>query len=119
MPKLGEDSTRKIICFQLLEKVGGLHRLLRGNRRMTLRIERISDDQKSIFRLSGRIESEHLVELRAEIEGMGAGTVLDLEHVTLVDVEGVRLLSDCEFRGVELVHCSPYIREWIARERNL
>jgi hypothetical protein len=96
-----------------------LHSVLRGSGRMTLRIERMADGRRSIFRLSGRIGSEHLVELKAEIEGMGAGTVLDLEHVTLVDVEGVRLLSDCEFRGIELVHCSPYIREWIARERNL
>ena len=57
------------------------------------------------------------MELKAEIEGLGSGTVLDMEHVTLVDVEGVRFLSDCEARGIELVHCSPYIREWIARER--
>jgi hypothetical protein len=86
---------------------------------MTLRIERISDGRKSILGLSGRIGSEHLVELKAEIESLGAETVLDLEHVTLVDVEAVRFLSDCEFRKIELVHCSPYIREWIARERNL
>ena len=86
---------------------------------MTLRIERISDGRKYTFRLSGRIGSDHLVDLKAEIEGMGTGTVLDLEHVTLVDLESVRFLSDCEFRGIALVHCSPYIREWIARERNL
>jgi hypothetical protein len=84
---------------------------------MTLRIEKISDGGKAIFRVSGRIELEHLVELKAEIDGLGAGTALDLEHVTLVDVEGVRFLSDCEFRGIELVRCSQYIREWIARER--
>jgi hypothetical protein len=59
------------------------------------------------------------VELKAEIDGLGAGTAVDLEHVTLVDVEAVRFLSDCESRGIELVHCSPYIREWIARERIL
>ena len=96
-----------------------MHRILRGNQRMTLRIEKISDGRRSVFRLSGRIELEHLVELKAEIEGKRAGAVLDLEHVTLVDVEGVRFLSDCELRGIELVHCSPYIREWIVRERNL
>ena len=84
---------------------------------MTLRIERISEDGKTIFRVSGRIRLEHLVELKAEMDGMGAGTVLDLEHVMLVDVEGVRFLSDCEFRGIELVRCLQYIREWIARER--
>ena len=84
---------------------------------MTLRIERVSEGGKTIFRVSGRIALEHLVELKTEIDGTGAGTVLDLEHVTLVDVEGVRFLSDCEFRGIELVRCSQYIREWIARER--
>jgi len=84
---------------------------------MTLRIEKISDGGKAIFRVSGRIGSEHLMELQAEIDGLGTGTALDLEHVTLVDVEGVRFLSDCEFRGIELVRCSQYIREWIARER--
>jgi hypothetical protein len=60
---------------------------------------------------------EHLTELQHEVEGLGAGTVLDLEHVMLVDLEGIGFLSQCEACGIELVHCSPYIREWIARER--
>jgi hypothetical protein len=85
---------------------------------MTLRIEKVSGGGKTTLRVSGRISLEHLVELKAEVEGMGAGTVLDLEHVTLVDVEGVRFLSDCDARGIELAHCSPYIREWIVRERH-
>jgi hypothetical protein len=84
---------------------------------MTLRIERISGGGKTTLRVSGRIAQEHLEELQAEVEGLGAGTALDLEHVTLVDVEGVRFLGECEARGIELLHCSPYIREWIARER--
>jgi hypothetical protein len=84
---------------------------------MTLRIERISGSGKITLCVSGRIAEEHLVELAAEVEGLGAGTVLDLEHITLVDVEGVRFLGECEARGIELLHCSPYIREWIARER--
>ena len=84
---------------------------------MTLRIERISGGGKTTLRVSGRIAQEYLVELQAEVEGFGAGAVLDLEHVTLVDVEGVRFLGGCEARGIELLRCSPYIREWIARER--
>lgn len=90
---------------------------LHGNGRMTLRIERTFEGDKNTFRVSGRIGLDHLDELRSQTAGMGAGTVLDLEHVTLVDVEGVGFLSECEARGIELVHCSPYIREWIARER--
>ena len=57
------------------------------------------------------------MELKEEIGGLEPGAVLDLEHLTLVDVEGVRFLSECEAGGLELEHCSPYIREWIARER--
>jgi anti-anti-sigma regulatory factor len=84
---------------------------------MTLRIERAFDGGKTILRVSGRIGAEHLVELKSQTEDMGPGTVLDLEHVTLVDVEGVGFLNSCEARGIELLHCSPYIREWISRER--
>jgi hypothetical protein len=49
--------------------------------------------------------------------GHTEGIVLDLEEVTLVDAEVVRFLGICEAKGVELVHCSPYIREWVFRER--
>jgi hypothetical protein len=42
---------------------------------------------------------------------------MDLGEVTLVDVEVVRFLSECEGGGVILVHCPPYVREWILRER--
>jgi hypothetical protein len=42
---------------------------------------------------------------------------LDLEEVDLVDVEAVRFLNVCEERGVSVLQCSPYIREWMLRER--
>ena len=42
---------------------------------------------------------------------------MDLDEVTLVDVEVVRFLSECEDRGIVLVPCPPYVREWILRER--
>jgi hypothetical protein len=42
--------------------------------------------------------------------------VLDLDQVTLVDVEVVRFLKAAEREGVELRNCPPFIREWIARE---
>lgn len=51
------------------------------------------------------------------MDGHTAGIVLDLEEVRLVDVEVVRFLGMCEAKGVELVHCSPYIREWVFREQ--
>jgi hypothetical protein len=42
---------------------------------------------------------------------------LDLKEVTVVDVEVVRFLGECKADGVKIVHCSQYIRKWMARER--
>ena len=87
---------------------------------MTLRIEEGSDGHRTILRLSGRIQSDHLEELTAHIRRngrTGPAIVLDLEDVTLVDVPAVRFLSFCEAEGIELLHCAPYIRQWMSRER--
>ena len=85
---------------------------------MTLRIEKDSDGQQTTIRLIGHMQSEHLEELKAQMKGSGSGIVLDLEEVTLVDVEIVRFLGTCEARGATLLNCSPYIRDWIGKERD-
>jgi hypothetical protein len=36
--------------------------------------------------------------------------------VTLVDVGVVRFLLVCEQSRMELLHCSPYIRQWMVTE---
>jgi anti-anti-sigma regulatory factor len=87
-------------------------------RSMTLKIARESDDQRTTLRLSGRIQSANVDEIREQMEGNGETIVLDLEEVTLVDVDVVRFLSRCEAEGVELANCSPYIRDWIFWERS-
>ena len=84
---------------------------------MTLKIERDFDGRKTVVRLSGRLQSEHLDELMTQIDGDQSRIALDLDGVTLVDVEVVRFLSACENGGIELIHCWPYIREWIIREK--
>jgi anti-anti-sigma regulatory factor len=85
---------------------------------MTLKIERDSDgDDNTIIRLIGRVESGVLEDLKTQIEGHGPKIRLDLEEVTLVDVQVVRFLGQCEARGIKLLRCLPYIREWILRER--
>jgi hypothetical protein len=40
-----------------------------------------------------------------------------LKEVTVVDVDVVRFLGECKADGVKIVHCSPYIQKWMARER--
>jgi anti-anti-sigma regulatory factor len=84
---------------------------------MTCKIERQVDKHHTSLRLIGHLQAEHLEALKAHMEGNGPRTVLDLDEVTLVDVEGVRFLGTCEQEGTELLHCPPYIREWISREQ--
>jgi anti-anti-sigma regulatory factor len=83
---------------------------------MTLRIEKAAARHKTIIRLSGRLQSEHLDELQMQVDGGKSPIALDLEGVTLVDIEIVRFLNACEKSDVELLHCWPYIREWMIRE---
>jgi len=85
---------------------------------MTLKIEKDSDGRKTVIRLSGRLRSEHLAQLKTQMDGDQSRIALDLDGVTLVNVEAVRFLNTCEKSGTELLHCWPYIREWIIRERD-
>jgi hypothetical protein len=80
---------------------------------MTLKIERFL----ARVRLSGELRSEHLAQVKNELRKCGKSAVLDLEEVNLADFEGVRFLNRCEAKGVSVVHCWPYIREWMSRER--
>jgi hypothetical protein len=84
---------------------------------MMLRIERTLARGRAVVRLIGRLQGDYLAEVKAEIESSEPRPALDLQEVTLVDVEAVRFLVACENRGVDLLHCSPYIRRWVARER--
>jgi hypothetical protein len=102
-----------VLIFSALHVERRVHR----QNAMALKIVRRSDGARTIFKISGRIRSGDLEELRGQMGGHAAGIVLDLEEVTLVDVEVVRFLGMCEAKGVDLVHCPPYIREWVFREQ--
>jgi anti-anti-sigma regulatory factor len=84
---------------------------------MTVRIERETSRLKTMIRVSGRLQSTHLDELKTQLESAQSRIVLDLNGVTLVDVETVRFLNACEQEGIEFLHCWPYIREWMVREK--
>ena len=84
---------------------------------MVLRIERVSHGQVVALRLSGRLRSEHVEQLKTQINASSQKVVLDLDEVRLVDRDVVRFLQTCEANGIELSHCPRYIREWIDREK--
>jgi hypothetical protein len=83
---------------------------------MTLRLVADVHDQGTTIRLVGRMRAEHVEHLRVEIAASRPPTALDLDELTLADVEVVRLLVTLEREGTVLRHCAPFIREWMARE---
>ena len=82
-----------------------------------LRIEKDSTGCVARLLLSGRIQSDRIDCIRSVMDDGCKSKMLDLSDVTLVDVEVIHFLIRCEDQGIELAHCPPYIREWIARER--
>jgi hypothetical protein len=84
---------------------------------MTLKISQVAGKRGTWICLSGQLRSEHLDQLKSEVERGGPPVTLDLEELDLVDIEGVRFLNACESVGVSILHCSPYIREWMLQER--
>jgi hypothetical protein len=83
---------------------------------MTLKLERSLEGDRITIRLIGRVQSAHLDEISDQMARAGSEVGLDLEDVTIVDVEVVRFLGTCERNGNPLLHCPPYVREWISRE---
>jgi len=82
-----------------------------------LRIEKQSDACVTRLLFSGRIQSDCIASIRSAMDDGSVRKILELSEVTLVDIEVVRFLIECENEGVELVQCPPYLREWIVRER--
>ena len=81
-----------------------------------LKIQRSSNGEVT-FTLAGRVNAEHVAELKAlfRSETDTRPIVLDLKDLTLVDREAVRFLESCEADSMKLKNCPAYIREWIAR----
>ena len=65
--------------------------------------------------LIGHLQAAYLEPLQAHIEGHGPRIVLDLDAVTLVEVEVVRFLGVCEAAGIALLHCSPLYARGLPR----
>ena len=82
------------------------------------KIQKSVDGKLIAFTLSGRIEPSGLTELQKllESEAHDQNVLVDLTEVKLVDRDVIRFLASCEVKGVKLVNCPAYIREWIERE---
>jgi anti-anti-sigma regulatory factor len=87
---------------------------------MTLKIERAVRQGSTVLVLSGRLEAEHLEELKGLFERQEdlPAIVLDLREVRLADRDAVKFLARCESGGMRLENCPAYIREWMGKEKD-
>ena len=87
---------------------------------MSFRIETAARGKSTIFILSGRIETDAIAELGGLLERQTdyQNIVLDLKDVGAVGRDAMGFLAHCEAEGVKLENLTPYIREWMERERD-
>jgi hypothetical protein len=87
---------------------------------MIFRIETAARGAFTVFILSGRIEKQAIAELKRlfELQTDRRAIILDLKDVSVVDREVMRFFISCEADGVQLERCTPYIREWMEREKD-
>jgi hypothetical protein len=83
---------------------------------MTLRIERSARQRFTVFTLTGRMEADHVVELRDLFDSDYRNIILDLQELRLADRDAVKFLRSCERDGMNLENCPAYVREWMDRE---
>jgi hypothetical protein len=83
-----------------------------------LKIQRTSNGQV-VFALSGRMDKEHLAEVKTLVgsETGGRRIALDLKDLTLAGQEAINFLERREAGGITLMNCAIYVREWITRQR--
>jgi len=84
------------------------------------KISKLSEKQRVVLGISGRIKAEELLELQLAVsseETPHSKVDLDLENVRLVDQQVVTYLACCEEGGTRLRNCPSYIREWIEKEK--
>ncbi len=120
-PRLRHSSTFSLLHFQSLTngKVIALSPVRGFKRDHMLRIQREANGQV-VLTISGQLHGDNLTELKKLIESdeTDRRIVLDLRELTLVDREAVGFLRECDSDGIKLQNCPPYIREWIARQRD-
>ena len=82
-----------------------------------LRIER-SQNSATVLKVSGQIGVNDLTQLQEIVSReRHDGLVLDLCELRLIDADGIQFLIRCEARGIGVVNCAAYIREWMSKEK--
>jgi hypothetical protein len=81
---------------------------------MTLKI---AAEHTTVIRLIGRLRREHLGIVTKQIQSCTGEVTIDLGELALISVEGVRFLNACQDQGIFVANVSPYVTDWMKRER--
>ena len=83
---------------------------------MTCKIVRLAEpDQLVLLHISGHLQEMHINMIDDLLRKETDPVALDLGEVTLVDPEAVKFLATLDARGVGLINCPGFIREWIRK----
>ena len=82
-----------------------------------LKIEIMTSGSLRHLRLIGDLRNEELQELERHLPGSSEEVALGLGELKIVDLSAVRFLIGCEERGVRVLDCPFYVREWMSREK--
>jgi anti-anti-sigma factor len=83
---------------------------------MTLKIETRRSADSLIVQLIGELDLEHLDEVKAQVNDATCPVIVDIGALTLISVEGIRVLNACQNNGTPIINASGYIAEWMTLE---
>jgi hypothetical protein len=85
---------------------------------MTFRVDRLASEKNVIvLHVSGRVDVECVNTIKDLMEGETTMLALDLSEVTLANRDAATFLAICEFKGIELRNCPPFLRGWVDKEQ--
>jgi hypothetical protein len=83
---------------------------------MTCKVVRLIDrDRLVLLHISGHLQEMHINMIDDIFTKETDPVALDLGEVTLVDREAVKFLATLDARGVGLINCPGFIREWMRK----
>ena len=83
---------------------------------MTCKVVRLIDsDRLVLLHISGHLQEAHIEVIDELLAKEKDPVALDLGEVTLADREAVRFLATLDARGVGLIDCPGFIREWMRK----
>lgn len=77
---------------------------------MNIRVVRFSEDQRTVLKIDGRLQSVDVPELDQEIRSVAGPLVLDLSELMSADKAGIERLRELQADGAELRGASRYVQ---------